>query len=121
MSQEKHSHYKKGVDGLKFVDVYRVLSLFGVTDPCLQHACKKILCAGHRGAKGIHQDVQEAIDTLERWKDMQAEDAAIAGKVLQARQASEEPANQMEDDSQRMAAIGQNGNTGDHYSHGESE
>jgi hypothetical protein len=40
----------------------------------LQHAIKKLLCAGGRGAKDMEQDVQEAMDTLERWQDMQVED-----------------------------------------------
>lgn len=71
----KHSHYFKDVARLEVVDVYRVLSLFGVSDPCLQHATKKLLVAGGRGAgKDIDQDVQEAIDTLERWKNMRKED-----------------------------------------------
>lgn len=69
----KHSHYKKPVEGLKFVDVYRVLQLFGVTDQALGHAIKKLLVAGGRGVKDIRQDVQEAIDTLERWQEMQTE------------------------------------------------
>ncbi len=75
MSDHKHSHYFKPVAGYTHIDVYRVLSLFNVTDPCLQHAAKKILVAGGRGGKDIGQDVQEAIDTLERWKDMRTEDA----------------------------------------------
>ena len=71
----KHSHYFKSVEGLAHVDVYRVLSLFNVTDPCLQHAVKKLLVAGGRGAgKDIAQDVQEAMDTLSRWQSMRAED-----------------------------------------------
>ena len=69
----KHSHYFKDVSHLNTVDVYRVLTLFGVTDPCIAHAAKKLLVAGGRGGKGQHQDIQEAIDTLERWKAMQAE------------------------------------------------
>jgi hypothetical protein len=51
-----------------------VLELFEVTDPCLQHAIKKLLCAGVRGSKDEQQDVQEAIDTLERYQDMKAEE-----------------------------------------------
>lgn len=70
----KHSHYFKNVRHLDGIDVYRVLELFNVTDPCLQHAIKKLLCAGGRGAKDMEQDVQEAMDTLERWQDMQVED-----------------------------------------------
>lgn len=70
----KHSHYHKDVRHLTHIDVYRVLDLFGVTDPCLQHAAKKILVAGGRGAgKDIRQDVQEAVDTLSRWQEMQDE------------------------------------------------
>ena len=70
----KHNHYFKNTVHLNAVDIYRVLSLYGVTDPCLQHAIKKLLCAGDRGAKDIEQDVQEAIDTLGRWQDMMEED-----------------------------------------------
>ena len=70
----KHNHYFKSTVHLDAVDVYRVLELFNVTDPCLQHAVKKLLCAGGRGAKDMEQDVQEAMDTLERWQDMCRED-----------------------------------------------
>lgn len=69
-----HEHYFKDVSNLKEIDVYRVLRLFNVTDPCLQHAIKKLLCAGVRGLKDPHRDVQEAIDTLERYKKMEDED-----------------------------------------------
>lgn len=69
-----YNHYFKNTVHLNAVDVYRVLSLYGVTDPCLQHAIKKLLCAGDRGAKDIEQDVQEAIDTLGRWQDMRVEE-----------------------------------------------
>lgn len=73
----KHNHYFKKTVHLDAVDVYRVLELFEVTDPCLQHAVKKLLCAGGRGAKDIEQDVQEAMDTLERYQDMCREDELI--------------------------------------------
>lgn len=70
-----HSHYFKDVSKLTWIDVYRTLSLFNVTDPCLQHAIKKLLVAGGRGAgKDIGTDVQEAIDSLERWKEIKEED-----------------------------------------------
>lgn len=72
---KKHSHYFKDVSKLKTIDVYRVLELFNVTDPCLQHAIKKLLVAGGRGAgKSIDKDVQEAIDTLLRYQAMKRED-----------------------------------------------
>jgi hypothetical protein len=69
-----YNHYFKNTVHLNAVDVYRVLSLYGVTDPCIAHAIKKLLCAGDRGAKDIEQDVQEAIDTLERYQDMRVEE-----------------------------------------------
>ena len=70
-----HSHYFKDVSHLNAVDVYRVLALFSVTDPCLQHAIKKLLVAGGRGAgKSIEKDIQEAVDSLNRWKAMRDED-----------------------------------------------
>ena len=54
----KHGHYFKKVTHLDGIDVYRVLELFEVTDPCLQHAIKKLLCAGTRGSKDV-EDVYE--------------------------------------------------------------
>jgi len=68
------NHYQKLVEHLKWIDVYRVLVLFGVTNPCLQHAIKKLLCAGQRGVKDQKQDVQEAIASLLRYLEMQTED-----------------------------------------------
>ena len=73
-----HSHYFRDVSGLQHIDVYRVLELFGVTDPCLQHAAKKILCAGQRGLKELTKDVGEARDTLERRLEMWGEDFPVA-------------------------------------------
>lgn len=70
----KHSHYFKPCP-YDAVDVYRVLAMFSVTDPCHQHALKKILCVGARGVKSAAKDIQEAIDTLTRWQEMQREDA----------------------------------------------
>lgn len=69
-----HSHYFKDVSKLVAIDVYRVLELFEVVDPAIQHAVKKLLCAGGRGSKTMPQDVQEAIDSLNRWKEMRKED-----------------------------------------------
>ncbi len=67
-------HYFKDVQTLKSVDVYRVLVLFGVTNPCLQHAIKKLLCAGNRGVKDERKDIEEAISSLVRCLEMQTED-----------------------------------------------
>ncbi len=73
-------HYQKSVKHLNWIDVYRVLVLFDVTDPCLQHAIKKLLCAGQRGAKDKKQDVQEAIASLLRYLEMQTEDENAKAK-----------------------------------------
>ena len=70
-----HSHYFKDVSKLQSIDVYRVLELFEVIDPAMQHAVKKLLCAGGRGYKDRAKDVQEAIDSLNRWQEMRKEDA----------------------------------------------
>lgn len=71
----KHNHYFKRVPAnATHVDVYRVIQMFEVADPCIQHAVKKLLVAGGRGVKEIDRDVQEAIDSLERWKAMRIEE-----------------------------------------------
>lgn len=70
----QHQHYFKSVQHLSHVDVYRVCTLFGVTDPCLAHAVKKLLVAGGRGGKDQTQDVQEAIDSCTRFLQMRRED-----------------------------------------------
>ncbi len=69
-----HEHYFKDVTHLKTIDVYRVLDLFNVSNPCIQHAVKKLLCSGQRGVKDTRQDVQEAITSLVRCLEMQTED-----------------------------------------------
>jgi len=65
-----YNHYKKDVAHLESIDVYRILELYNVTDPCVQHAVKKLLCAGNRGAKTEEQDIIEARDTLNRKLEM---------------------------------------------------
>ena len=60
------------------VDVYRVLVMFEVTDPCIQHAVKKLLAAGNRGSKDVAKDVAEAIESLRRWQEMRREDEDTA-------------------------------------------
>jgi len=72
MSEDKYSHYYKDVSKLNTIDVYGVCELFGVDDPsgATQHAIKKALCAGKRGAKDLLKDYREAVDTLERRIEM---------------------------------------------------
>ena len=73
----KHSHYSRDVSHLDSIDIYRVIEIFGVQHAALQHALKKVMAAGQRGAKSAAQDVQEAIDSLTRWQSMAAEDATL--------------------------------------------
>ncbi len=69
-----HEHYFKDVSHLKTIDVYRVLDLFGVSNPCIQHAVKKLLCSGTRGVKDERKDIEEAVSSLVRCLEMQTED-----------------------------------------------
>lgn len=103
----KHSHYHKDVSRLSSIDVYRVLDLFAVTDPCVQHAVKKLLCAGVRGSKPMTTDIQEAIDTLERWKAMRAEDEVMPADFGQ--QHTIEPASAIDDEGVKIQLVGQSG------------
>ena len=51
-------------------DVYSVLAAFGVKCPARQHAIKKLLMPGQRGAKGEIQDLDEALVSVSRAIDM---------------------------------------------------
>ena len=68
------SRYQKqfiSMDGKVFsADVYRVLRAFRVTCPAVQHAVKKLLMPGQRGAKGELQDLDEALVSVSRAIDM---------------------------------------------------
>ena len=77
-STRKHSHYHKDVGHLLTMDVYRLCERFEINDPsgATQHAIKKLVCAGQRGSKGLLQDLQEAVDTINRRIEMIYEDQA---------------------------------------------
>lgn len=94
MSENKaFNHYFKNVEHLKEIDVYRVLKLFNVEDPCIQHAAKKLLCAGVRNDfKNSEKDIKEAIASLERYLEMIGED--LVGLVV----------NEMDNDSKNVQA-----------------
>jgi len=76
----EYKHYQKNVEHLKWVDVYRVLDLFGVSNPCIQHAVKKLLCSGTRGVKDERKDIEEAVSSLVRCLEMQTEDENAKAK-----------------------------------------
>ncbi len=69
-----YNHYFKDVSNLNHIDVYRILKLYDVTDPCIQHAIKKLLCAGQRGVKSTKKDYLEAVDAIQRALEMMYED-----------------------------------------------
>ena len=89
--KESHSHYFKPCP-YDTLDVYRVINIFGVSDPCIQHALKKMLCSGVRGYKDQSKDIQDVIDTLERWKQMRKEDAEITSSEVVSHKVSQENA-----------------------------
>lgn len=72
-SKSKHSHYKKDVAHLNVIDPYRIADLYDL-HPCADHIMKKSLCAGGRGHKDLLRDIQDIIDTAERWKEIIEED-----------------------------------------------
>lgn len=61
--------YKRQLKGIE-LDVYDVLHAFKVTNPALQHAIKKLLMPGERGAKDAVQDLKEAIQAVDRAIEM---------------------------------------------------
>lgn len=60
------SKYQREIKRGVLVDVYDVLSAFEVVNPAMQHALKKMLAPGKRGAKDTIQDMKEAIQSIER-------------------------------------------------------
>lgn len=62
--------YQVQIKGVK-ADVYDVLKAFDITCPATQHAIKKLLKAGKRGYKDAEQDLDEAISSINRAKELQ--------------------------------------------------
>lgn len=82
MSQKpfnEFGHYYRDVRHLEKIDIYRFCDLFGITGP-LEHALKKIACAGQRGAKDFYKDLDEAISSINRAIEMRKEDEAAANQ-----------------------------------------
>jgi hypothetical protein len=66
------------------VDVYDVLRAFSVTDPAIQHAIKKLLCTGIRGHKDSRQDLEEAIQSIERALDVVKTDEKLVEAMAES-------------------------------------
>lgn len=75
--KEYNHYYKKVPEGVEYIDVYRVLEMFDVTNPSIAHAVKKLLVAGGRGHKDIKKDIKEAIVSLSRWVEMREEEQVL--------------------------------------------
>lgn len=65
-------HYAFKFRGAKLYP-YRILLEYRITHPAQQHAIKKLLRAG-QSVKPLEQDIDEVIESLERWKEMIRED-----------------------------------------------
>ena len=65
------SKYTKQIRGVS-VDVYDVLSAWGVSNPALQHLIEKALQCGQRGHKDKQQDLQDIIDSAIRAKELES-------------------------------------------------
>ena len=64
--------YNVTIGGVR-ADPYRVARAYGIDDPVIFQALKKLLRCG-RKHKDFKTDVREAITSLERWEQMNAED-----------------------------------------------
>lgn len=78
MKDQENSHYYKDVRHFDFIDFYRICDLYKITDSCVQHALKKLLCLGIRSVgKTFEQDIKDARDSLNRRLQMIAEDENV--------------------------------------------
>ena len=82
--RDEYPHYYRVIPGeivdgkaVAIIDVYRVLDAFGPLPATIDHAVKKLLALGQRGAKDAAKDVDEAIKSLRRWQEMRAEEATL--------------------------------------------
>jgi hypothetical protein len=70
---DKGKHYRLAYRGIKF-DPARAGRIYGITDPMLFQAFKKIAFAGKRGHKSRTSDIEDAICALNRFLEMERED-----------------------------------------------
>ena len=87
--EEKTIVTSTGVE-VMFVDVYCVLQAFGVNCPAVQHAVKKLLCAGLRDKGTAAQDLREARDAISRAIKIQEDKDKINEAVEERRKKREE-------------------------------
>lgn len=68
-----HNKYLREIKPGVWVDIYDVLNAWKVTDPCLQHAAKKVLQAGERGHKDRLEDLNDVVASTQRAIEMHKE------------------------------------------------
>jgi len=73
MSYHTPKRYRWEHKGVSF-DFYRLCEILGLKSQPQIHAIKKLIRAG-QSVKPIVQDIDEAIDALNRWKEMIKEDS----------------------------------------------
>ncbi len=79
VNSAQYSHYFKAIPTtLTHIDIYRVCDLFDVGGGPVEHAIKKLLCAGRRGSKDRKRDITEAMNSLQRAIEMITEDEVNA-------------------------------------------
>ena len=67
-------YYDYVFNGVK-IDPYRILEVYEVHHPALQHAIKKLLRSGRKEGQSIIDDVRESISALQRYLEMMEEES----------------------------------------------
>lgn len=111
MSNEKHSHYFREWHGK--IDIYRLCDLFNIKRKAIDHAVKKLVCGGGRGAKDEIKDYEEAIDSINRAIEMIKEDQAAS--YCDPHKTTDIAVANAKKEFSRIDVIGQNGGDGLHY------
>lgn len=76
--------------------------MYEVEDPCIQHAIKKLLCAGKRGHKDYKKDITEAFYSLIRFNELNQEEKDYGNQTEQSGQWIH-PSDQQEGSSDRTS------------------
>ncbi len=71
VKQPLPSKYHREIKPDIWIDVYDVLKAFDVRNPATAHAIKKLLAPGKRGVKSIDTDLSEAIQSIERARQLE--------------------------------------------------
>lgn len=69
-SDRKLSKYHREIAPGVWVDVYDICRAFGITDAAHSHGVKKVLMTGGRNDKGPLQDMDEAIWSLQNYREV---------------------------------------------------